>query len=186
MRPPGWPLLTATALATVGGITMLSAPGGGNMLLWFAAALFALLVAAAWLLRFAIALTLQWIRRGPRDCIRRSWKRWFITPALFTLVLILAGTGILHRLRFELSRPRLIAAASTVSSQRDVNRTIGLYHIGTIRQLPDGSTQYSLPRYGFLDSLSLVHSPNGTPAPQTRFVSYEPIARGWYLMSEGF
>jgi len=46
---------------------MLSAPGGGFVLLWMAAAMFALFVAAAWAFRFAIALTLQWTRRGPRD-----------------------------------------------------------------------------------------------------------------------
>ncbi len=185
MNPPGLPLLLMTAIAVIGGIKMLSAPGGGHILLWIAAALFALFVAAAWMLRFAIAVLLQWSRRGPSGCIRRCWKRWAITPALFAFVLALGATDVLHRVRFELSRPHLIAAAGTVSSQRNVNRTIGLYHIGTIEQLPDGSTAFWLPRYGFIEAISLIHAPGITPASQFPHF-YEPIAPDWYILTEQF
>lgn len=187
MNPPGRPLLIMTAIAAISGITMLSAPGGGGVLLWMASAMFALFVAAMWALRFAIALTLQWTSQGPRNDIRRFWKRWLFTPALFAVVLALAETDVLHRLRFELSRPQFIAAASTAPPYRIIfNRTIGLYHVGDIEKLPDGSTQYSLPRYGFFDSISLVHAPNGPPAPQLRPAHDESCAPDWYVRTQPF
>lgn len=181
--PPGKPLLASTIIAAAMGVIALSAPTGGNLMFFLAAAAFAICTIIWWSFRILLAIGYVVAKRAPKSGLTISWRRWVILPLVFGLVLVLAATQVLVRVRFELSRHQLEAAARRSAGESDqivYDHMIGLYHIGRGRLLADGSVELTLPTYGFFSATSFLYAPGNKPRmyPGDQVIE---ITKGWYV-----
>ncbi|MFL5680270.1 MAG: hypothetical protein ACJ77B_06685 [Chloroflexota bacterium] len=129
-----------------------------------------LLLAVAWLVRFALAVSLS---RG--RLALKEWAKWLAVPVALGLVFAVTRTDAVIHARFDVSRGALDEMATDVMSGGRLERGwVGLYDVGTVERTANGLwfivDDSGLGRWGF------AYAPAGEPKESD--ANYSPLWQG--------
>jgi hypothetical protein len=183
LKPPGWPLNTATIL--VGLMMLVAASGPGTYFGLFALALLAwLVIVTAWFVRFLVSLALiRYYRRPFREQLAR-WRRWGLAPAVAAATAGLLAFDVPLHVTLGLSRSAMDRLAQHVMSlppdaPATPDQWVGLYYATRIERCP-GGMRFTIPGSGLFAPCGFVYSPSG-PASKTRDFFCPVLSGPWYV-----
>lgn len=182
--PPGKLFSLATAVAIV---IAVEASSRASLVTNLIAAPVWLVIAGAWVMRFAVAASRTRLRMPIAH-----WTRWLVIPVAMGLVFFLARTDVLFDTRLALSRGAMDQMAADVMAGGPADRGwVGLYHVGEVERTANG-LRFVVDDSG-LYRLGFAWSPDGEPqltednySPLWTGATFEPVGGGWWLWSEAW
>jgi hypothetical protein len=187
MRPPGWQMHAAVAIAAALLLISGSVPGTFGDLL-ATGAFCGTVLAVLWFIRFVIAIDYNTLS-FKEAAIRR---RWLTTPAVVVVTILLLWVQAPLHVTFWLSESAMNRMARDVMKspigKGKPNGWIGLYPATGIQRI-EGGMQFSIRRLGYLpstpgsdgkESWGFAYYPDGPP-PDSYYLEYVHFGGPWYL-----
>lgn len=148
------------------------------------AGIWAILWAVLWI--FRLAFYCDRVRAG-RQQDNRNWRHWCLEPATCLVMIVLAGTGSLTRLRLFLSARALEQYAQDLLHQRaqpftaaEGGHWVGLYYIHAVEVVAPGQVYLALEPGLFADS-GLGYVSEGELQPVSKNSEAEHLFGPWWL-----
>jgi hypothetical protein len=182
-RPPGRRMATAVAVVALFTCFTISVPGSYFFPLILAGYAW-LGLGGVWAVRLLLALTV-----GRQHAARDDLHRWSTFPVAVLLMTLLSVSDAPMRVRFEVSRPALEAAAAEALEGRRPEYAehvgwIGLLPIQLLERVP-GAVRFQVADAGFLDPAGFVFSPGADP-PVIGEDIYDHLTGPWWLWVESW
>jgi|GEM_PF-6085689 len=148
------------------------------------AGIWAILWAILWI--FRLAFYCDRVRAG-RQQDHRNWRHWCLEPATCLVMIVLAATGSLTRLRLFLSVRALEQYAQDLLHQRtppftaaEGGRWVGLYYLRAAQLVGPRQVYFALDQ-GILVDAGLGYAPEGELQPASKDSQAEHLFGPWWL-----